>query len=221
MRYPGAKWYPSPISHPDRPETWGIVIHWTAGHKAGDLSALTGGEVDVHFYVTKAGEVYQFVDSDSQAWHAFHTANHFCLGIEHEGSGEPYTLLQLTASAKLAAWLCKKYDIPVKHTDPVSTVGKEWHGLYGHRDLAHIDGNDHWDSVPLQTGWPNYLMAIKSQMGTSLITPPYWDWVAWKLGEGAFKGIPSNPKRRPKNWAPTVPHKYWVDLEAFLKARKG
>ena len=104
---------PSLIHHPDRAETRGIVIHWTAGHKAGDLAALDGPNVDCHFYVDRTGEVFEFLDSDSQAWHAFHTANHTCLGIEHEGSGEAWTPKQLEASAQLVAWLSRLYNIPV------------------------------------------------------------------------------------------------------------
>ena len=140
----GARWRPSPIWHPVREATWGIVVHWTAGHRLGDIAALTGGHVDVQFYVTKTGEVYQFVDADREAWHAFHTANHYCVGIEHEGSGEAWTPAQLKASARLARWVCDTYDIPVRHVDPPAS----WRGLYGHKDLAHIDGNDHTDTVP-------------------------------------------------------------------------
>ena len=66
--YPGAVWHPSSIRHPDRPETLGIVQHWTAGHEPGDVAILSGPNVDVQFYVTKSGHVYQFVPLDSQAW---------------------------------------------------------------------------------------------------------------------------------------------------------
>jgi N-acetyl-anhydromuramyl-L-alanine amidase AmpD len=58
-----------------------IVIHWTAGHKNGDLATLDGPNVDCHFYVDKDGDVFEFLDSDLQAWHAFHTANPTCIGI--------------------------------------------------------------------------------------------------------------------------------------------
>lgn len=156
LRYSAATWYPSPVNHPVRPSTWGIVIHWTAGHKAGDLATLTGGNVDVQFYIDKAGEVYQLLDANSEAWHAFHTANTHCVGIEHEGSGEPWTPAQLNASAKLVAWLCHEYNIPVRHVDP----HVDWSGIYGHADLHGIDGNDHTDSVPAGTGWAKYLGLI-------------------------------------------------------------
>jgi len=217
MRYPGALWYPSPVRHRPRPATWGIVIHWTAGHRAGDLAALTSGRVDVQFYVTKAGEVYQLLDSDSQAWHAFATANTYCIGIEHEGSGEPWTKEQFDASVKLARWLCEHYAIPVRHVDPPAS----WHGLYGHRDLAGIDGNNHTDSVPEGIGWAKYIAAIHAEGKPKLIRAPYLVWKEWALGEGRFKGLGRfNRKARPKNWLPGVPKSYWTRLRAFLARRK-
>src|SRR6266567_2138153 len=115
---PRAIQHPSAIQHPHRDETRGVVIHWTAGHKQGDLATLDGPNVDCHFYVDQAGDVFEFLDTDSQAWHAFHTANHTCLGIEHEGSGEAWTPKQLEASAQLTAWLSRLYNIPVAKVDP-------------------------------------------------------------------------------------------------------
>jgi hypothetical protein len=155
--YPGAIQRHSEINHPSRSETRGIVIHWTAGHKAGDLEALDGPLVDCHFYVDKDGEVYQLLDSGSQAWHAMHTANHTCVGIEHESFGEAYTPKQFEASAKLAAWVSKLYNIPIVHVDPPAN----WHGFFGHGDLAGFESNDHTDSVPTGTGWDRYLTRVR------------------------------------------------------------
>ena len=159
--YPGAIWHPSPLRLASRPQTLGIVEHWTSGHEAGDVATLSGTSVCVQFYITHSGHVYQFLPLDSQAWHAFHTANTYCLGIEHEGNGEPWTAAQFAASAKLNAWLCKRYDIPVAHAHPRAGDLSTWHGLYGHRDLAGIDGNDHNDSVPDDPGWDKFLAAVK------------------------------------------------------------
>jgi hypothetical protein len=166
--YPHAIQHPSGIHHDPRTETRGVVIHWTAGHKAGDLAALDGPAVDVQFYVDQAGEVYQFLDSGSQAWHAMHTANHTCVGIEHEGSGEAWTDHQLEASAQLSAWLAKLYNIPIRKVDPPG----EWHGFFGHVDLAHFEGNDHSDTCPPATGWEKYFARIKHYAGNDGAPPP-------------------------------------------------
>ncbi|SRR6266508_3514208 len=167
-RYAHAIQRPSQIHHPDRAETRGIVIHWTVGHKAGDLATLDGPNVDCHFYVDKDGEVFEFLDSDSQAWHALHTANHTCLGIEHEGSGEAWTPKQLEASARLVAWLARLYNIPVTKVDP----HKNWHGIFGHRDLRGIDGSTHTDTVPAGTGWNRYLKRIEQIRKKSHLPKP-------------------------------------------------
>ena len=204
--YPQAIRRPSTIHHPQRTETRGIVIHWTAGHKGGDLSTLDGPNVDVHFYVDKAGEVYQFLDTGSMAWHAMHTANHTCLGIEHEGFGEAWSAKQLEASAQLVAWLTKLYNIPVSHVDP----HQNWHGIFGHGDLKGIDKNDHTDSVPKATGWDTYLARIRPDQreheaaggpangppqpaSLQLILKPKGKpqraWEGWQNGEGALRWI--------------------------------
>jgi N-acetyl-anhydromuramyl-L-alanine amidase AmpD len=167
-RYAPAIQHPSTIHHPNRDETRGIVIHWTAGHKAGDLAALDGPNVDCHFYVDKDGDVFQFLDTESEAWHAFHTAHHTCIGIEHEGFGEAWTAKQLEASARLVAWLSGLYNIPVRKVDP----HKNWHGIFGHSDLKGIDKNDHSDTVPAATGWNRYLKRIKQIRGQARLAKP-------------------------------------------------
>jgi N-acetyl-anhydromuramyl-L-alanine amidase AmpD len=166
--YPGAIWRPSVINHPSRPDTLGIVIHWTVGSEAGDVTVLDGPTVDVHFYVAKDGDVYQFLPLDSQAWHAKFLANRHTIGIETEGRGEPWTAKQLDEVSKLTAWLCKRYGIPVRHTDPSGTDLSTFKGIFGHRDLSlgglRVDGNDHTDTVPDGTGWDTFLAKVRSRM---------------------------------------------------------
>lgn len=157
---PGAKWYPSVISHPKRSQTLGVCIHNTYGSKAGDLYTLTkSGKVDCHFYITKAGELYQLLPLWSTSWTAMHTANTTCFHIEHEGTREsPWTEAQYRTSVRLVAWLCKTYGIPVRHVDPPGN----WRGLFDHRDLQGFENNDHGDGVPPTfPGWDRYLQAIR------------------------------------------------------------
>lgn len=167
--YPGAIWRPSSIDHPMRPMTLGIVMHWTVGVEAGDITVLDGPRVDCQFYVAKDGHVFQFLDPDEQGWHAKATANRYCIGIEHESKGEPYTDLQLADSARLVAWCCRRYGIPVRHTDPSGSDLDTFRGLFGHRDLSiggvRVDGNDHTDTVPEGTGWDRFLSEVKRAMG--------------------------------------------------------
>ena len=48
----------------------------------------------------------------------------------------------------------------------------------------------------------------------------YWSWVAWRLGEGAWKGYgKANPRVRPD--VPTrIPQLWWHQFALFLKARQ-
>lgn len=175
--YPGAIYRPSVIHHPKRPDTWGIVEHWTAGHELGDLAILDGPTVDVHFWIGRKGKVVQFLPLDSMAWHAMHTANTHCLGIEHElyppTDGYTWTPAQFEASAALNAWLCDRFDIPPVKVDPrTPDVKADWHGLFGHADLQGIDGNDHNDTVPPDPGWPKFLAAVKREIADIQGAPP-------------------------------------------------
>jgi hypothetical protein len=164
-RYPEAILHPSTIEHPRAAARWGVCIHWTAGREPGDVATLDGPNVDCHFYVTKAGEVYQFLDPWSVAWHAYPTANATCIGIEHEGSGEAWTEEQFAATVALNAWLARLLNIPVRHVDPSAGQPATFKGWFGHRDLSvggmRVDGNNHTDSVPDATGWDRFIEALR------------------------------------------------------------
>lgn len=186
---PGATWRPSVIGHPDRPMTLGITIHWTAGREPGDLAVLRGPNVDVTAYVAKDGGKFQMTPLDSQTWHAFHTANTYCVGIETEGSGEPWTDPQLASVADVTAFLCRRYGIPVKHVDPSGHDLDTFRGIFGHRDLSlggiRVDGNDHTDTVPDGTGWPVFLAAVAARMpGAPAELPPLPNGASLRLVVG-------------------------------------
>lgn len=162
-RYKGAKWTPSSISHPMRRITLGVCIHNTYGHEPGDVATLDGPSVDCHLYVAKDGDVYQFLDLDSASWTARATANATCLHVETEGRREdPWTPAQLAQTAAVVRYLCRLYNIPVRKVDPVAGSLASFRGLFDHRDLRGIDGNDHTDGVPVGTGWGTFLAAVKA-----------------------------------------------------------
>ena len=174
--YPGAIWRRSVIGHDMRSMTLGIVMHWTVGREAGDITVLDGPRVDCQFYVTKDGDVYQFLDPDEQGWHAFFMANHYCIGIEHEGRGEPYTAVQLSESSRLVAYLCRRYGIPARHVDPSGHDIETFRGIFGHLDLSvggeRVDGNNHTDTVPGGTGWGDYFAAVRKALGQGIVEKP-------------------------------------------------
>lgn len=164
-RYPGAEWRPSTIRHTNRSETRGICIHNTYGSEPGDRAVLDGPSVDCHFYLTKDGDVVQFLDTNSDSWTARWPANQTCIHIELEGKRDvPLTEQQWANLVKLLAWLCKLEGIPIRKVDPDGPYkSASWLGLFDHRDLAGIGGNDHSDGLPASRGgWPALIKAIKA-----------------------------------------------------------
>lgn len=162
-RFNAAIWRPSTIPHPNRKQTWGICLHNTYGSEAGDLATLDGPSVDCHFYLTKDGDTYQLLDTDSCSWTAMSTANHTCIHIEMEGKrSEALTEKQYANLVRLLAWLCSLEGIPIRKVNPVSpSRPTDWLGLFDHRDLAGIDGNNHTDGLPeSRGGWPALLDAV-------------------------------------------------------------
>jgi hypothetical protein len=162
--YLPAIWEHSIIHHDKRPDTLGVVIHETYGHPAGDIPILEGhnssDRVDIHYYITHKGQVYQMVDDALVCWAAMYTANHHCVQIEHEGTNETgWTREQIIASARLVAYLCHEYKIPVVHAKPVSGSLYSLKGIMSHKDLtdAKIDGNTHTDGLPSNQSWETYL----------------------------------------------------------------
>lgn len=188
--YPSATFRATSITHQMRRATWGVVVHWTAGHEAGDVSVLRGPNVDVQFYIAHSGRVYQFMDPMSEAWHGFHTANHNTIGIETEGSGEAWTTPQFRSMVLLCAWISKRFDIPAVHVHPKSSHPDgsspppvDWHGYMGHLDLRGIDGNNHSDTVPPDTGWPKFLAAVQAELTPAPAGPRYSP--PWPVFRGA------------------------------------
>lgn len=131
MRYPLARWSPSP-NHSSRSGVVvdHIVIHHTDGQPRlaravehlSNLTPSSGKRVSAHFVIGRLGEVVQLVDLDRAAWHCS-GCNARSVGIEHvartpgefgsSDAGLPLTEAQLVASAALVAWLCKQLSLPV------------------------------------------------------------------------------------------------------------
>lgn len=82
---------------------------------------LRGLEVSAHFFITRAGALWQFVDCDQRAWHA--GASHYrgrercnddSVGIELEGlEGRTFAPAQYAALARLCRDLAARY--PIAH----------------------------------------------------------------------------------------------------------
>lgn len=113
----------------------GIVYHHTAGGFDASKNWLKNPNAgaSAHYIIRKDGYVVQLVRDEDTAWHAGISfantpkdrvaqivrdnwgtnPNLYTIGIEIEGSGEPFTDAQYNTLAELSRELCKKYNIPV------------------------------------------------------------------------------------------------------------
>ena len=111
------------------------------------FQGIRGLEVSSHFFITRAGTVWQFVSCDARAWHAGVSSwqgrercNDFSIGIELEGlEGLHFEPAQYTALAQLCKDLALRYPIahvaghehiaPGRKADP--GAGFDWARLQG------------------------------------------------------------------------------------------
>ena len=65
----------------------GLILHHAVAN--GSLyGTFENGDVSAHFWVSQAGEIEQYVDSDVVAWHAMELNGRYC-GVETEGCSSP------------------------------------------------------------------------------------------------------------------------------------
>jgi N-acetyl-anhydromuramoyl-L-alanine amidase len=85
------------------------------------FESIASLEVSAHFFVTRLGQLWQFVSCDSKAWHAGQSAfrgrtqcNDFSIGIELEGlEGDSFETAQYETLAALCSAIAAQY--PIRH----------------------------------------------------------------------------------------------------------
>lgn len=123
---------------------------------------IRGLEVSSHFFITRAGEIWQFVSCDDRAWHAGVSqwrgrdrCNDDSIGIELEGlEGLLFEAPQYAALARLSQAIGQNYPIhfvaghehiaPGRKQDPGS--GFDWPRLQAL--LKPQASTDHWEFPP-------------------------------------------------------------------------
>jgi N-acetyl-anhydromuramyl-L-alanine amidase AmpD len=130
-----------------------IVIHATdGGSLLGNIWWLSGGHshASAHYVIARDGSIVQLVHLSDIAWHSGNAqVNRHSIGIEHVGETyDPngFTVDEYRSSARLVAWLVRRYDIPVDRTHIIghSQVPDPNHpGEYGGSD-HHTDPGPHW-----------------------------------------------------------------------------
>jgi len=108
-----------------------IVIHIAQGSYSGTIEWFQNptASVSAHYVVSKRGTVAQCVPNEDIAWHAGNWSfNKKSIGIEHAGyASQWWTDSTYHSSAKLSAYLCKRFNIPVRR-----------HYIRGHRSVPKV-----------------------------------------------------------------------------------
>ena len=121
--YGRADWRPayrSNYSNRDRsaPTVDYTIIHIAQGSYSGTIGWFQHrrANVSAHYVVGRTGRVAQCVRNADVAWHAGNwTYNRKSIGIEHAGyAGRRWTVSTYRSSARLSAYLCGRFNIPVE-----------------------------------------------------------------------------------------------------------
>jgi len=147
-----------------------IVYHHTAGGFEGSKSWLKNpkAQASAHYIIRKDGYIVQLVKDEDSAWHcgiSFANTpkdrvgqiirdnwgtnpNLYTIGIEIEGSGEPFTDAQYNTLAELSRELCSKYKIPVDR-----------YHLIGHYEISPTGK----PTDPKEMDWNRLILSITGQ----------------------------------------------------------
>ena len=104
-----------------------IVVHYTGDNGLGGLEWLCArqSQVSAHFWISKAGVVWQLLPCNVRGWHAGVSSwdgrsdcNSFSIGIENQGIGDNWPEAQVQANIDVIIALHRAYKIQ-------ATVGHE------------------------------------------------------------------------------------------------
>src|SRR5918998_3855495 len=137
-----------------------IVVHVAQGSYSGTVNWFQdrNANASAHYVVSRKGRVAQCLRNEDVAWHAgWWKTNKKSIGIEHAGYiGNPRSFSgpMYRSSAKLSAYLSRRFNIPVKHNHIIGH--KQVPGCAGPGGGAscHTDPGRHWN-------WGRYLRLIK------------------------------------------------------------
>jgi N-acetylmuramoyl-L-alanine amidase len=114
----------------------GIVLHSSDGHRDGDVATLTGEDsgVSSHWYVSKSGAIYHFVQDSDTAYHAgiakpgWTNAETIGIETEHVDHEEDWSPALVDSVKTLVAWLRKHHGLPLpvaRHADIALPPGRK------------------------------------------------------------------------------------------------
>jgi N-acetyl-anhydromuramyl-L-alanine amidase AmpD len=180
--YPGTMlWSPAAtFLAPRRPrQIRFVVIHITGGPALDEGPAIhqfRGGGPSAHYIVNREGRITQMVRDAHIANHvdSIHSiTNRDSIGIEHVNPWNRVSQLhptgvQYAASARLVAWLCATYSIPVVHSTRRGTPGIRGH-IEEQPHSSHVTcPNPAWD-------WEGYIDRVRRAFAAG---PSLERWIA-------------------------------------------
>jgi N-acetyl-anhydromuramyl-L-alanine amidase AmpD len=139
-----------------------VIIHVVQGSWSSALNWFKDGraQVSAHYTVRSSdGKIGQSVQEQDIAWHAgYWDYNRTSIGIEHEGYvSEPkkwFTDAMYNSSAKLTAYLCKKYKIPIDRKHILGHYEVPGCSGPGGGSGCHTDPGSGWN-------WTRYMRLVR------------------------------------------------------------
>ena len=142
-----------------------IIIHITGGPAQDEgpaINTFRHGPASAHYIVNRQGHITQFVRDAHIANHVdniYSETNRDSIGIEHVNQWDGDAQLtptdeQYRASARLVAWLCRQYGVPMVHN-----TQRHAPGIRGHIEEQPESGHVHcpnpaWD-------WDRYIALVQ------------------------------------------------------------
>jgi len=163
--YPRAAWRPAAscnYTNSNREASYDIdkiVIHVAEGPYSATISWFQNcaAGASAHYVVSRKGGVAQCVSDEDIAWHAgWWDTNTHSIGIEHAGyanNPDSFTNKMYHASARLSAWCCKQYSIPIDRTHIIGHYQVPGCPYSGGGADCHTDPGPYWS-------WTKYMNLV-------------------------------------------------------------
>jgi hypothetical protein len=166
---PPLSWTPSPNYSARTADIDGIVIHDCEGDfdASDEWFKEKQSQVSAHFVIREdGGKIDQCVRVSDKAWHAC-AFNSRTIGIEMAGySKNGYSDALLLTTARLAAYLCKTYNIPIQRAPGGAGKGLETHFGLGK------DGGGHSDPSTNPAWITGFIARVKAEADAGHYPPP-------------------------------------------------
>jgi hypothetical protein len=114
----------------------GMVVHHMVSDEGSAYSHFNtpGSGASAHFGVTYEGEIFQYVDTNDASYHACGANYAGQVGVENESAStgdlwQPLTDAQVSACARIAAWLHDAHGLALRVADPGDRRGVGYHSM--------------------------------------------------------------------------------------------